>query len=74
MKTYFEYKGYKVVDCKDKEFANFEVQGTNRCFNELPDAICYAIAVAESNGKISENNLMAYVDTFITMINKEQTR
>lgn len=69
MKTYFEYKGYKVQDYKHKSFANYKVTGANHCFNELNEAICYCIGIAD--GKASNNDLLIYVDTFITMITKE---
>ncbi len=68
MKTYFEYKGYKVADYKDKSFAKYVVVGTTRCFDDLESAICYCIGIGM--GKASDSQLMSYVDTFVTLINK----
>lgn len=71
MKTYFEYKGYKVVDYKDKTFANYKVEGyhSNRCFHELDEAILYCIAFG--NGKLNDLEVCIHIETFLTMINKK---
>ncbi len=68
MKTYFEYKGHKVIDYKDQSFAKYQITNSTRCFDDLESAICYCIGVAED--KSSDSQLMTYVDTFITMIKK----
>jgi hypothetical protein len=70
MKTHFEYKGFEVKDYKDKSFAHFHVTKTSRCFNDIESAILYCIAMANRKQNTSENEILAYVDTFITMINK----
>lgn len=68
MKTYFTSGNYSVVDFKDKEFANYEVTNSNRCFNDLDEAILYCIAI--SKGKRNDSQILVLVDSFITMINK----
>jgi hypothetical protein len=68
MKTYFESKGFKVQDHEAQEFAKYKVTKTNRCFDDLNKAVLYCIGASE--GKSNDSNLMAYVDTFITMIRK----
>lgn len=68
MKTYFEYKGFKVVDYEDQEFAKYTIIGTNRCFDDLAQAIIYCIGSGE--GHHNNSKLDAYVDTFLTMVRK----
>jgi hypothetical protein len=70
MKTekYFTTGNYSVVDYKDKEFAKYKVTGTSRCFDDLEEAILYAIGC--SFGKRNDNQLCFMVETFITMAKK----
>jgi len=68
MKTYFEYNGFKVQDYKDKEFAKYEVSGTNKCFDDIAEAILYCIGKAE--GDSNESQLSVHIDTFLTMVRK----
>jgi hypothetical protein len=68
MKTYYESGNFKVQDHKDQEFAKYTVTNTNRCFSDLNEAVLYCIGA--SKGKSNDSRLMAYVDTFMTMINK----
>ena len=66
--VHFEYKGFKVVDFTDQEFARYSVTDRNRVFDDLNEAILYCMGTGEGN--CNDSNLMAYVNTFITMIKK----
>ena len=65
---YFASGNYKVTDYKDPDFAKYKVTNTCRCFNNLETAILYCIGA--SKDKHNNSQLMTYVDTFETMINK----
>jgi hypothetical protein len=67
-KTYFTIGKYSVTDYDDIEFAKFKVTNTSRCFNELEEAILYAIGC--NYGKRNDNELMTIIDTFMTMVTK----
>lgn len=66
MKIYFELNGYSVIDHEAKEFAKYKITNTSRCFNDIESAILYCIGCA--HGKSSDSQLMAYVNTFMTMV------
>ena len=68
MKTYFKSGNYEVVDCERIDFARYQVTGTIRAFDNLEEAVLYCIGVAK--GKSNDSELMVYVETFMTMINK----
>jgi hypothetical protein len=73
METYFSSGNFKVKDNEDKEFAKYKVtngayQGAIRCFDCLDQAVLYCIGASKQ--KSNDSQLMAYIDSFITMINK----
>ena len=68
MKIYFKRGKYEVQEYENVEFAKYKVANTNRCFDDLDMAILYCIGAAEK--KSNDSQLMAYVETFITMIRK----
>ena len=67
-KVYFERGKYQVVDYKDQVFAKYEVTNSTICFDDLDEAVLFCIGL--SYGGVNSSNLMAYVNTFLTMIKK----
>lgn len=70
MKTYFELKGYKVQDCSDQSWANYEINPSHHSFTSLEHAVLFCIGLA--NGCDHASRLESYSDTFMTMINKHR--
>lgn len=69
MKTYFKSGNYSVEDYNDTNFAKYKVCGTNRCFDDLDEAILFAIA--SNYEQKNDTQIMVAVQMFLNYVQKQ---